>query len=301
MKRGRNTLLKWYHRRATAILTADWHLREDKPVCRTDDFWKTQWEKVRFIAELQKQHDCVVYHAGDLFNHWKPSPFLLSTTMKFLPDNMYIIYGNHDLPQHSLKLEHKSGLYALKTAKELHLYPMGHWGTQPEAYAQLEVLWRRDNRSIFLWHTMNWQGKRPWPDCTDPSAHSLLKKYAQFDLIVTGHNHKPFVEEMDGRLLVNPGSITRQAVDETHQPRVYLWFAEDNTVESVFIPIEAGAITKEHIEIKEMRDDRIQAFITKLDGDWETALDFEDNLESFFDKNKTPKLIKGIIYKALEA
>ena len=40
------------------ILTADWHLREDQPVCRTDDFWKAQWAKIDFINDLAEHEGC---------------------------------------------------------------------------------------------------------------------------------------------------------------------------------------------------------------------------------------------------
>ena len=51
-----------------AILTGDWHLREDTPICRTDDFQTAQWEKVRIISDLQKKYNCPVIHSGDLFH-----------------------------------------------------------------------------------------------------------------------------------------------------------------------------------------------------------------------------------------
>ena len=80
----------------SAILCGDFHLREDTPVCRTDDFWAAQWDKVLEIKELQEKYKCPVIHSGDLFNHWKPSPYLLSTTMWGMPEHFHTIYGNHD-------------------------------------------------------------------------------------------------------------------------------------------------------------------------------------------------------------
>ena len=62
---------------------------------------------------------------------------------------------------------------------------------------------------------------------------------------------------------MNPGSIYRmEASQENHKPRVYLWYAETNTVEPVYIPIESGVISREHLETKEERDIRINAFIS---------------------------------------
>ena len=57
---------------ASAILCGDVHLREDSPICRTDDVWAAQWKKIDFISDLQKTHDCPVLCSGDLFDYWKP-------------------------------------------------------------------------------------------------------------------------------------------------------------------------------------------------------------------------------------
>ncbi|KKL99820.1 hypothetical protein LCGC14_1810530, partial [marine sediment metagenome] len=82
------------------ILTSDWHLREDTPICRTDDFWSAQWNKVDQVMALQSKYDCPILHAGDLFHHWKPSPYLLSETIDHLQGSrFYTVYGQHDLPQ----------------------------------------------------------------------------------------------------------------------------------------------------------------------------------------------------------
>ena len=83
------------------------------------------------------------------------------------------------------------------------------------------------------------------------------------------------------------------------QPKVYLYFAEDNSVEAVNIPIEKDAVSREHIEKVEERDDRIDAFVSRLDNDWETTLSFEDNVDTFFQTNKVRREVKQIIYNVL--
>ena len=52
--------------KATAILTADWHIRADVPICRTDDFFQAMSDKLDFILNLSKEHDCPILLAGDL-------------------------------------------------------------------------------------------------------------------------------------------------------------------------------------------------------------------------------------------
>jgi DNA repair exonuclease SbcCD nuclease subunit len=284
------------------ILTGDWHLREDTPVCRTEiEFQKDQWGSVDFVSELQKKYNCPVIHSGDLYNNWKPSPWLLSMSMKHIPNNFWTIYGNHDLPQHNLELADKCGINVLKEAGKLKVLEGTHWGKFPtEASYHLGVKSLNNEINILVWHVMSYQGKLPWPGCSDPLSAGLIRKH-KYDLILLGHNHKPFVEEYNGRLLVNPGSLTRQNADQAnYKPCVWLWYAETNTVVPVYLPIENDVVSRDHIEIQEQRENRIDAFISRLNTDWEASLSFEENLEIFEKENQVRKSVMDIIYKSLE-
>jgi len=289
--------------KATAILMSDVHLRLNTPVCRTDEeFLAAQWGKLQFIKDLQIEHDCIVFCGGDLFHHWKPAPELITKTMEHLPAKFYTIYGQHDLPNHSLKEQDKSGIYALKTAGALTLLPGCHWGQDPKDIPPLTLGNNDVSKKVLVWHKMNYQGKLPWPGCTDPKAVGLLRKYPEYDLILTGDNHKPFIEEYGGKILVNPGSLMRQTADQIDfKPRVYLYYAATNSVEPVFLPIKAGVVNREHLERDSQRSERIDAFISKLDGEWQAGMSFEANLEKFFKTNEIRTSVKEIIYKAIES
>lgn len=277
------------------IITSDWHIRETPPSCRVDDFWDTQWNKIRFIKSLQEKYNCPIYHAGDLFDYWKPSPFLLAKTIKELPDQFYTIYGNHDLPQHNLDLTNKTGIHVLENAGKLKILDGTHWGLTPSKLLDFK------NRKLYIWHTTTYKGRPPWPQCTDPNAKTILKTYPEADLIITGHIHQPFTEENNGSILINPGSITRQESDQKNVPvSVFLYYADTNSFEQIKIPTDINAVTESVIRknIKE-RDARIEAFISKISNDWDVSLDFEENLERFFKENNTKDDIKKIIYEMI--
>ena len=53
-------MTKLNQRNVTALFTSDLHLREDTPVCRTDDFLKAQIKKLKFLSALQAKHNCPV-------------------------------------------------------------------------------------------------------------------------------------------------------------------------------------------------------------------------------------------------
>lgn len=293
LKRGKELYNK---RKPSLILCSDFHLREDTPTCWTGDFQVEQWLSVTFVSKLQEQYNCPVIHAGDLFHHWKPSPWLIAQAIDLLPKEFYTIYGQHDLPQHNWELRGKSGLNALRVAGKINVLSGYHYGQQIYTGAS------RDSRfdKTLVWHHMTYITP-PYPGATGGNATAILRKYPQFDLIVTGDNHQSFYTEYNGRILVNPGNLTRQVADQIdYQPRVALWYAETNTIEWVNIPVKEGVITREHIEVKQQRDNRIDAFISRLDGDWVAGMSFEENLEAFFSKNQTRESVKQIIYRSIE-
>jgi len=293
----------------TAILTADWHLRDTQPICRTDNFWEEQWNKVNFIMELQKQYECPVFHSGDLFHTWKTSPYLLSTAIRFFTDcsefrngpSFFTVYGNHDLPQHSVELAERSGTYTLGTTGSITILCNGHWGDATPTNSISDLLGGEEFQDIAIWHKFTYTGNKPWPNCQESTAEQLLKKYPKYKLILTGDNHTPFVVKYKNRILVNPGSITRQTADQvSHTPKVYLWYAEKNIVKPVFLPIKCDVITREHLEMKEERDNRMEAFISRLKEDWNVSLSFEDNLKEFLSANKLRKSVIELIHKAMD-
>ncbi len=61
-----------------------------------------------------------------------------------------------------------------------------------------------------------------------------------------------------------------------------------------------NVITREHIEQRQQRDSRIEAFITQLNADWDAGMSFESNLKKFEQANNIDKEIMEIIYKSIE-
>jgi DNA repair exonuclease SbcCD nuclease subunit len=300
------------------ILTADWHLREDTPACRTDDYWVAQEKAVDFVTDLAREHQCPVIIAGDVFDRWRRTHRLVSWAAEHMPEIVYAIPGQHDLPNHQLSEAPKSALYVLEATNRLFtLTPAGksvtgaHRAPNMVIYgypygAKLQKAPKKTKtRQIAVCHTMVWHREKPWPGCEADSALKLLKKMQGFDLIVTGDNHKPFtVRTKSGRLLVNPGSLLRMRADQAeHLPRVYLYDAEENTVKPVYLPIDKKAVSRTHIDIserKEERQERYSSFVKRLGGKWEVGLSFEDNLKKFFRKHKTKKAVKRLVLEALE-
>ena len=318
------------YKQPTAIIAADIHLREDVPLCRTDDYFQAQSRKVRWLRKLRKDLNCPVIVAGDVFDHWKPSPFLLGWAIKSLPPFL-AIPGQHDLPQHRLGLLPKSGFYVLKAAKKLWLLKgpkkaRRRPGTRDPikgpfpalsdciqattglhgvvyGYAYGEKLRDPDEipgRSVAIAHRLTWKNVLPYPGCAADSALDLLKKHP-YDLIVTGDNHKPFVVKHQGRLLVNPGSMMRMDADQVeHRPRVYLWYAKSNSVERVYYPIEKGVVSREHITDQKKQEEQFQVLVQRLqEVDSELGLSYSRNVKRYLRKHRTRKEVIDIIWEAM--
>lgn len=294
-----------------AIIVGDIHYRDDQPVCRTDDFWETQKRKAVWLRGLWEDNGKpIVLQPGDVFHRWKSSPQVISTVLKYFPP-MITIPGNHDLPNHNLELFDKSALAVIEQHQDwsverfwrdlgqmdLMTFP---WGIEP-------VRSRKDYSTtinVMMAHTMIVDSEIPFEG---EMADSFLRRMKGYDLIITGHNHKPILKHHYARdnsrvqILVNPGSFTRQSADENHKPRVYLWYAKDNRLEEVFVPIEEGVITSDHLDKKITRDERISAFVESLvDNQLESTVNFIDYAVWKMNNSKIRETVKTRIMEALE-
>ncbi len=308
-------------KKALAILTADWHIRESIPTCRTDNFYQTQKRKLEWIAGLSHEYEIPVILAGDLFHKWKTSPQLESLAIQILDDcfghgygNVFCIPGNHDLPNHSVKEIKRSSYFVVYKSNVLandwfgdrilfsDLYPTLKSVIYSFAFGQeIENVEREDGvLKICVAHQLTYDSKKPWADCKADSAKSLLKKYDGYDLIVVGDNHQSFVTEYEGRLLVNPGCITRQTgAFVNFKPSVYIWYS-DNTVERKYIPIEKEVINRDHLKKVEERNEKLDAFVETLKDNKDIDLNFIENLKKYVDSNDIKDKIVNKLWEHVE-
>ena len=297
----------------SAILLSDTHIRETIPECRTDDFMRAQKKKWMFVKELQKKYQCPVLHGGDVFDHWKPNPFLIGLAGRFLPDNLIAIPGQHDLPSHSLEDVERSGINALHDTGKITLlkhtddFDLDHilyqafpWGIPLKGTER----GFGERRAVALIHYGVYRRQPHYPGAEKKGdmARMVLRKMPGFDLIVSGDNHQTFVERQGDRLLVNPGSFMRTtAAQADHKPCVFLWDADTNDVEQVFLPCKEGVVTREHIEVVKAKDERLDAFVTKLDGKVEIGISFKENMKAYIAANSEsiPTSTEKVIWEVL--
>lgn len=278
------------------ILTSDWHMmeKERNPPCRTDQHWKAQIRKVRQIKKMQQKFDCPVFNAGDLFEHWKGSPELINLCLKEFPD-LWGVAGQHDLPQHNIKLRHKSSFESMvRGGKFKFLFGQGHWGFDPKKLVYTEY----KGHLIAMAHMLLYKDELPFPGCKAPDTNRVFDMFPDADLILTGDNHMTFTARKGKQLLINPGSLTRHKADQVdHQPCVFLWDAKTNTAIKQFLTVEDNVISRTHIDTINLKKEQGEAFIGKLNNEWIADLSFDDNIQKALVENNLDKLTEKYILK----
>jgi hypothetical protein len=82
--------------------------------------------------------------------------------------------------------------------------------------------------------------------------------------------------------------------------RCYLYAGDNNRISPAFLPIEDAVVRRDHIDQREERDERLEAYISRLNTDWTVDLSFERNLGEFFRANDIGQDVQKLVYKAIE-
>jgi len=282
------------------IIAGDLHAGNLSPECRTDNYLDTLCGKLEWLSGLQARYGCPVVLPGDVFDGWNATSTLLNRLLAVWPKGEVLaVPGQHDLPQHNLELIEKTGFQTLCLAgrirdvseepyEDTRFYVIGRaWNGVVPKHKYVDIL-----PQVLVWHVTTWE--KPFAPGQKPGeATRLLKAKRDWDLIITGDNHQTF-ECRDGkRSLLNAGSVMRMRSDQIdHRPLVYLWRA-DGAYETVYFPIDPGAVTRDCREREREKEERISAFVEKLAGEGEVSLSFDDNVDALLE-NEEDKAVKRL-------
>jgi len=285
------------------IASGDWHLMDKTPVCRIDDsFQTTMWNKVKFITDLSYELDIPIILGGDVFDSWRGSLGLLHKAFSSLA-NIYTIAGNHDLFGENFALIHKTLFGMMDFSDRFTIL-----GNQATDFHNFNVYGQHFGQTIMkpyttetnvaVIHEMVWNNIMPYPGLDNTTnVNSIMKKYKEFDIIVSSHNHIPFATKRGRRLLVNPGSILRlTSAAKDIKPRIYIVYS-DMTVKPIFIPIVGSHVSDEHIEKKKEIISAVDKFIQSVKIErTEEIIPFEEYIQRILDTNEiNPKIRKILI------
>ncbi len=305
------------------LISGDLHLRETNPACWKEDYMSMEQKPaLDFIKQLARKNDnpwCIF--PGDIFHHWKASPWLLRFALLNLPSNSLMIPGQHDLPNHNLMQFDKSGISLLRVTKLVNGEdPPIDNKTQHYPFEDVEVdiivvpfgeeipdpldFNLQFKKTILVTHRMTWYNDRPWVGCDSLDAISLMKKHPKYDLIITGDNHERFVANYKKRFLVNAGSVGRMTIDQCdHQPAVYLYDCENHELEAHEIPIQSNVMIERgfNSEVESIPD--FDEMITMFKDEKTSGIkSFRDSVKEYIASKKDEieeEVIKAI-WNALE-
>lgn len=291
------------------VIASDLHIRSSRPISRVDDYIKAQETKLRFIFDLCQREQVPLVVGGDFGDKSQWSNNLLSWFLNIIYDydiEIYTVLGQHDLPQHRLDKWRNSGLGILDLIGVVKVLTKpvyfdnfiligSSWGERI-----LKAKNKKDRKEVLVIHRMIIKGEKLYPDQDDPQASTFMKKFNNFDLIISGDNHKTFTHKVDGRILVNAGSMMRQTAGQIdHEPTVFSWDCKTNKVKAIELPVEPDVIDRSHIDNIEERDSRIKAFVERLSKRENITFNYEENIENFLRDNKISKSIKNKVWEAL--
>ena len=300
----------------TLIFTADIHLRDSSPKCRTDDFQAAQWDKLAQVVELCRKYDAIWLDAGDLLHKAYPSLALIAKTLKVLGNRkIYTLFGNHDMPFHNRSKVWEAGLGVLFEAgavgvlgqfpKEIGFGGRKHFDVYGWPYGEeFKEKPYSDGINILVHHGMIFKGRQDAiPGAEGCTAKKFMQQHKDFDLIVCGHNHQAFEVEVGNRVLVNVGCLTRQSADfADHKPRVLLVTGTkggDFTYDFIQLSAKSGVVSKEHLAAQAKKEEELNAFVEGLQGVEEATLSFQKNVDVVMDKTNPSELTRQKVQEAI--
>jgi len=285
---------------AKIIATSDWHLRRPRPVARTDeDFMGALLKKVRFVINLAREEDAILALAGDLFDSARATivPYEIVAQLINLfrgYDKLLLAAGQHDMRYHQSSLENtpfqiiETVVFPRGRKKQGKIdgiyYTIVDWGEEiPEPEGHPAVL---------IIHETVLKGNEPFAGVP---AKELLKNH-DYDLIISGDNHKRFTARVGHKLLVNSGSLARLTIDQKDfEPQVAKieWTGDAfEIIDWITVPHEKDVfIDLKNNKQEELAD--VSEFIEKLAQEKVTKRDFlglvreaarEHDLVSILDK-----------------
>lgn len=277
----------------TGIITADWHIRPDKPRCRRDADWESFQEAcVKFLVDEANSYGCKLVIVGDLFNTPNvPARLITMLINQFsrLNEMVYLLAGNHDLPYHSSENIDNSSIGILMALSKGHVKinadkELGKLGI----YSNFNDEETGTDTGIVFTHTLTFPDMKSIPPNVDAvTAEDLLAKYPKAKWIFTGDMHMAFWVVHKGRNVLNPGCLNRQVADyKDYKPQAWFVDTDRKLVEPVIVPDDADMVDDEYLRAEEEREDRIGAFIDTVKKSGKVTLSFVDNMRTAIEGNR---------------
>lgn len=264
------------------LFSSDQHLTGSRPVARLDPEWNmTQRLALRFLVDTANAHEVPLVFGGDLIDHARIATDIVVMTIQELQKakhGVFLIAGNHDLEDHATSNIDKGSIGVfLSIFPKIPSIP----GVQSANHFGEDV---DDGSPVLFTHQLIFkdEASRP-PMAKGLTASDLLAKYLGAQWIFTGDHHSAWTYTESGRTVVNPGCmIVHNAGDIGHNGKCALIDLDptDAPVTWITIPDDPEMLTRDHLDTKAAKADRLSGFMERVKEAGGHALTFKDKLEA---------------------
>ena len=279
------------------IITSDWHLRSTVPSCieATQPEWmeiqRKALYKIKDIAEENDVH--IILMGGDLFHTEQTSSFeVIHLAQDFTKDchreNIEIRYlqGNHDEINHSSSNSYRSAMGVFMNSQ--HVIDMNSQFNDKEVKGCNFDEDNYEGYDVIVKHVLCIPKENiPTELMQCETPESLLERYPSARFICLGDYHRHFHFEKDGRHVINPGCLTKQAADfEGYENGCYVFNTETDEVK--WCPVNIEQKFNHNGYEKKALDQTIENFVEGIKAE-DVTLDYVSSL-----RNEAKNHDKGI-------
>lgn len=269
---------------------ADVHLSDRPPYCYRS-MKSIDWIDYQLNRLLDFfSNGCDEYYiAGDLFHSATGnSEYLLNRTKQLFDDAIEvfgytpysIVLGNHDFKYNSPDAMKYSPVNLVTYIQDISASWLFNYGVPLHNTPKILT-------HMFIYNTdLSFAAK---PNMF--KASDIMDAY-EFDILVSGDNHTPFVYQSGNRFIINPGCLTPRKYDETETPGYYIYDSDVNSVERV-------VLEPKPFDEKEFS---LQTSITKFKKSNEIGRveSFRESVNRVIQKKRVNEEVKTEVYRNLE-
>ena len=294
-----------------AVLCSDVHLSHKPPVFRSNepDWYEAMDRSLEQLRWLQNYFSAPVVIAGDLFHKWNAPAELINFAMRALPDVVYAIPGQHDLPNHDLESIDRSAYWTLVAAGRIHNLTPGTLAVHDDGLAMYGFPWgvplkppaisESDGILLAVVHRFLWKRGYGYEGADERYLVSATKGLLNgYHAAVFGDNHQGFLAPAIDT--INTGTLMRRAANEiNYSPQVGLLLDD-----GVILRMELDVREDKHIDLQqalEMVETTIDMteFVGALAGLYSDALDFGNAVERFLTQNGIADRVRTRVMEAI--
>lgn len=298
------------------LITGDQHWTDKCPRNRTDNYYFTLTNKVKWEIDTAMRNDCeAIIFPGDVFDTYKVPYNVVRdmiTIMRWVDGGLFPLkclytFGQHDVRYHTTDVSNTPlgvllaatngvllGAHPTVIADGVHVYGAG-WGEDVPTPTNETAC------NIIATHRMVIGDSPLWEGQTDYVTAASLLEDPRFDLWACGDNHQRVIAStLRHKHVVNMGSMMRSTTAQlSHVPGVCIYDTETRNIEIIDIPVrDADSVFKvdelvENIE----RDQRIAEFVESLKAVDVSSTDFSAALERYVRENPIDDAVLDVINK----